>query len=82
MAVSAAFTMDTGMLSSAVIFCACADAHIHCCLSIKWNFTLGSLHLSLVEGVEDEFSCHTSALSIKWLDQAGPEEVVRQLPDQ
>ncbi len=28
----AAVTMDTGML----IFCACADAHIHCCLSIKW----------------------------------------------
>ncbi len=24
--------MDTGMF----IFCACADAHIHCCLSIKW----------------------------------------------
>ncbi len=30
--VSAAVTMDTGMF----IFCACADAHIHCCLSIKW----------------------------------------------
>ncbi len=29
---SAAVTMDTGMF----IFCACADAHIHCCLSIKW----------------------------------------------
>ncbi len=27
-----AVTMDTGML----IFCACADAHMHCCLSIKW----------------------------------------------
>ena len=24
--------METGMY----IFCACADAHIHCCLSIKW----------------------------------------------
>ncbi len=32
MGVSAAFTMDTGIF----IFCACADAHIHCCLSIKW----------------------------------------------
>ncbi len=32
MGVSAAVTMDTGMF----IFCACADAHIHCCLSIKW----------------------------------------------
>ncbi len=32
MGVSAADTMDTGMF----IFCACADAHIHCCLSIKW----------------------------------------------
>ncbi|XP_064382382.1 eukaryotic translation initiation factor 2-alpha kinase 3-like isoform X3 [Halichondria panicea] len=27
-----------------------------------WNFTVGSLHLSLVEGIEDKFSCHTSAL--------------------
>ncbi len=33
MGVSAAVTMDTGMF----IFCACADAHIHCCLSIKWE---------------------------------------------
>ncbi len=32
MGVSAAVTMDTGMF----VFCACADAHIHCCLSIKW----------------------------------------------
>ncbi len=32
MGVSAAVTMDTGMF----IFCACADAHIHCCVSIKW----------------------------------------------
>ena len=32
MGMSAAVTMDTGMF----IFCACADAHIHCCLSIKW----------------------------------------------
>ncbi len=32
MGVSAAVTMDTGML----IFCTCADAHIYCCLSIKW----------------------------------------------
>ena len=32
MGVSAAVTMDTGMF----IFCACADALIHCCLSIKW----------------------------------------------
>ncbi len=32
MDVSAAVTMDTGMF----IFCACAAAHIHCCLSIKW----------------------------------------------
>ncbi len=32
MGVSAAVTMDTGMF----IFCACADAHVHCCLSIKW----------------------------------------------
>ncbi len=32
MGVSAAVTMDTGMF----IFCACAYAHIHCCLSIKW----------------------------------------------
>ncbi len=32
MGVSAAVTMDTGMF----IFCACADTHIHCCLSIKW----------------------------------------------
>ncbi len=32
MVVSAAVTMDTGMF----IFCACADAHIHRCLSIKW----------------------------------------------
>ncbi len=32
MGVSAVVTMDTGMF----IFCACADAHIHCCLSIKW----------------------------------------------
>ncbi len=32
MGVSAAVTMDTGMF----IFFACADAHIHCCLSIKW----------------------------------------------
>ncbi len=32
MGVSTAVTMDTGML----IFCACADAHMHCCLSIKW----------------------------------------------
>ncbi len=30
--VSAAVTMVTGMF----IFCACADAHTHCCLSIKW----------------------------------------------
>ena len=29
---SAAVTMDTGMF----IFCACADPHIHCYLSIKW----------------------------------------------
>ncbi len=28
----------------------------------RWNFTVGSLHLSLVEGIEDKFSCHTSAL--------------------
>ncbi len=27
----------------------------------RWNFTVGSMQLSLVEGVEDEFSCHTSA---------------------
>ncbi len=32
MGVSAAVTMDTEMF----IFCACAYAHIHCCLSIKW----------------------------------------------
>ncbi len=32
MGVSAAVTMDTGLF----ILCACADAHIHCCLSIKW----------------------------------------------
>ncbi len=32
MSVSAAVTMDTGMF----IFCACANAHIHCCLSTKW----------------------------------------------
>ncbi len=32
MGVSASVTMDTGMF----IFCACADTHIHCCLSIKW----------------------------------------------
>ncbi len=32
MGVSAAVTMDTGMF----IFCACANAHIHSCLSIKW----------------------------------------------
>ena len=32
MGVSTAVTMDTGMF----IFCACADAHMHCCLSIKW----------------------------------------------
>ncbi len=32
MGVSAAVTMDTRML----IFCACANVHIHCCLSIKW----------------------------------------------
>ncbi len=32
MGVSAAVTMDTGMF----ILCACADAHVHCCLSIKW----------------------------------------------
>ncbi len=32
MGVSAAVTMDTGMY----IFCACADAHIHCCWSIQW----------------------------------------------
>ncbi len=32
MGVSAAVTMDTGMF----IFCACANAHIQCCLSIKW----------------------------------------------
>ncbi len=32
MGVSAAVTMDTGMF----IFCACADAHVHCCLSIRW----------------------------------------------
>ncbi len=32
MGVSAAVTMDTCIF----IFCACADAHIHCCLSIKW----------------------------------------------
>ncbi len=32
MGVSAAVTMDTGMF----IYCACANAHIHCCLSIKW----------------------------------------------
>ena len=30
MDVSTAVTMDTGMF----IFCACADAHMHCCLSI------------------------------------------------
>ncbi len=30
MGVSAAVTMDTGM------FILCADAHVHCCLSIKW----------------------------------------------
>ncbi len=32
MGVSAAVTMDTGMF----VLCACADAHVHCCLSIKW----------------------------------------------
>ncbi len=32
MGVSAAVTMDTGMF----ICCACAYAHIHCCLSIEW----------------------------------------------
>ncbi len=32
MGVLTAVTMDTGMF----IFCACADAHMHCCLSIKW----------------------------------------------
>ena len=32
MDVSTAVTMDTGMF----IFCACADTHIHCCLSIQW----------------------------------------------
>ncbi len=32
MGASAAVTMDTGMF----IFGACADAHMHCCLSIKW----------------------------------------------
>ncbi len=31
MGVPTAVTMDTGMY----IFCACADAHMHCCLSIK-----------------------------------------------
>ncbi len=40
MGVSAAVTMDTGML----IFCACADAHIHCCLSIKWVDQLGVVY--------------------------------------
>ena len=35
MGVSAAVTMDTGMF----IFCACADAHIHCCLSIKLGWS-------------------------------------------
>ncbi len=29
---STAVTIDTGMY----IFCACADAHMHCCLSINW----------------------------------------------
>ena len=28
----AAVTIEAGLL----IFCACADNHVHCCLSIKW----------------------------------------------
>ncbi len=31
MGVSTTVTMEAGS-----IFCACADAHMHCCLSIKW----------------------------------------------
>ena len=32
MGMSTAVAMVTGMF----LFCACVDAHMHCCLSIKW----------------------------------------------
>ncbi len=48
MGVSAAVTMDTGMF----IFCACADAHIHCCLSIKWVESRRGLSYSIIRTIQ------------------------------
>ncbi len=48
MGVSAAVTMDTGMF----IFCACADAHIHCCLSIKWVEQGVVLYYSIIRTIQ------------------------------
>ncbi len=52
MGVSAAVTMDTGMF----IFCACANAHIHCCLSIKW-VDQGVVYPIRLSGMAQEQRC-------------------------
>ncbi len=54
MGVSAAVTMDTGMF----ILCACADAHVHCCLSIKYGSRRGlSYSIIRLSGMAQEQRC-------------------------